>query len=88
MGTESRLVIDFEMAARERIIVLATTLAHGTIECVCAIDEAGNRRLVPMGGADLDDWRANPNLVPPWLLPGDLADGGSISGPFEIAPEP
>ena len=43
---------------------------------VCRVrDIAGNDRLVPIDGVPLAQWRDNPRLIPPWLLPVDLAGG-------------
>jgi len=49
---------------------------HGAVDVQRARDEADNQRMVPVhGGATLEQWRADPTRLPPWLLPKDLDDG-------------
>ena len=56
-------------------ITTVETKNHGTITVTAAIDEAGNTRMIPTAGAaTLDQWRADHTLLPPWLLPSDLAE--------------
>lgn len=45
---------------------------HKGVTVFAATDEAGNKRLVPIGGATLEQWRADPALLPPWILGSDL----------------
>lgn len=56
--------------------VIVNTKQHGPVEVTRGVDEAGNQRLFPVNAASLEDWRANKELVPPWLIPSDLVRGG------------
>ena len=47
----------------------------GPIKVTFVRDEAGNLRMKPLVGAvDLEKWRKDPELLPPWILPDDCVD--------------
>lgn len=63
-------------------IITVQVKGHGAVNVTRATDEAGNARMVPIGGAaTLEQWRKDPSLLAPWLLDMDLEpsqDWGAI----------
>ncbi len=52
------------------------TIDYGMVAVSRQVDTAGNDRMVPIGGAaTLAEYREDSDLLPPWILPRDLAFG-------------
>lgn len=62
-------------------ITTVSVKGHGDVVVTKAIDVGGNDRMIPLAGAaTLSQWREDKTLLPPWLLPADLADGQDWAG--------